>query len=61
MKSDMLGSFDNVLIHNTIFQGIDDERLECTGFQFQELEEAVIKIYKVKYIKASSLVELPLS
>ena len=59
----MLGSFDNVLrIHNTIFQeGIDDERLECTGFQFQELEEAVIKIYKVKYIKASSLVELPLS
>ena len=60
MKSDMFYNFDNVLnIHNTIIQGIDDEQLEGSGFQFHESEEVVIKLYKVKDIKASSWVQLP--
>ena len=33
--------------------------MEASGFQFQYIEEAVVEIYKVTDIKASSWVELP--
>ena len=36
-----------------------DEELESSGFQFQYIEEAVVEIYKVTDIEASSWVELP--
>ena len=56
----MFYNFDNVPnIHNAVIPGIDDEQLEGSGFQFQEIEEAVIEVYKVNDIKASSWVELP--
>ena len=35
------------------------KELEASGFQFQYKEEAVVEIYKVTDIKASSRVELP--
>ena len=45
--------------HNTLMQKLDDEQLEGSGFQFQEIEEVIIEIYKVNDIQASSWVELP--
>ena len=60
MKSDMFYIFNNVLdIHSTIIQGIDDEHLEGSGFQFQKNEEFVIKMNKVNEFQASSHIELP--
>ena len=44
--------------HNTIMQKLDDEQLEGSGFQFQKIE-VILEIYKVRYIQASSWVELP--
>ena len=46
-------------VHNTLVQKLDDEQLEGSGFQFQEIEEVIIEIYKVIDIQASSWVELP--
>ena len=45
--------------HNTLMQKLDDEQLEGSGFQFQEIEEVILEIYKVKDIQASSYIELP--
>ena len=46
-------------VHNSLVQKLDDEQLEGSGFRFQEIEEVILEIYKVKDIKASSWVELP--
>ena len=46
-------------IHNKLMQKIDDEQLEGSGFQFQEIEEVILEIYKVRDIQASSYIELP--
>ena len=40
-------------------QKIDDEQLEGSGFQFQEIEEIILEIYNVNDIQASSYIELP--
>ena len=45
--------------HNTLLQKLDDEQLEGSGFQFQEIEEVILEIYKVNDIQASSYIELP--
>ena len=45
--------------HNTLIQKIDDLQLEGSDFQFQELEEVILEIYKVRDIQASSYIELP--
>ena len=45
--------------HNTLLQKLDDEQLEESGFQFQEIEEVILEIYKVNDIQASSYIELP--
>ena len=44
---------------NTLIQKLDDEQLEGSGFQFQEIEEVILEIYKVNDIQASSYIELP--
>ena len=44
--------------HNTLMQKLDDEQLEGSGFQFQEIE-VLLEIYKVNDIQASSYIELP--
>ena len=44
---------------NTLMQKLDDEQLEGSGFQFQEIEEVILEIYKVNDIQASSYIELP--
>ena len=45
--------------HNKLMQKIDDEQLEGSGFQFQEIEEIILEIHKVNDIQASSYIELP--
>ena len=45
--------------HNTLMQKLDDEQLEGSGFQIQEIEEVILEIYKVNDIQASSYLELP--
>ena len=45
--------------HNTLMQKLDDEQLEGSGFQFQEIEEVILEIYKVNDTQASSYIELP--
>ena len=45
--------------HNTLMQKLDDEQFEGSGFQFQEIEEVILEIYKVNDIQASSYIELP--
>ena len=40
-------------------QKIDDEQLKGSGFQFQEIEEVILEIYKVRDIQASSYTEFP--
>ena len=39
---------DSYSIHNTSIQNLDDEQLEGSGFQIQEIEEGVLKIYNIK-------------
>ena len=39
--------------HNTLMQKLDDEHLEGSGFQFQEIEEVILERYKVNDIQAS--------
>ena len=46
-------------VHNILMQKLDDEQLEGSGLQFQEIEEVILQIYKIKYIQDSSWVELP--
>ena len=45
--------------HNTLMQKPDNEQLEGSGFQCQEIEEVILEIYKVNDIQASSYIELP--
>ena len=40
-------------------QKLDDEQLEGSGFQFQEIEEVILEIYKVNDFQASLYIELP--
>ena len=46
-------------VHNTFMQELDDEQLEGSGFQFQEIEEVIFEIHEVNDIQAFSWVELP--
>ena len=46
-------------VHNSLMQKLDDEQLEGSGFQFQEIEDVILEIYKVNDIQASSYIELP--
>ena len=46
-------------VHNSLIQKLDDEQLEGSGFQFQEIEEVILEIYRVNDIQASSYIELP--
>ena len=60
IKSDLI--FNNSMqqeIHNKLMQKIDDEQLEGSGFQFQEIEGVILEIYKVRDIQESSYIELP--
>ena len=41
-------------VHNFLMQKLDDEQLEGSGFQFQEIEEGILEIFKVIDIQASS-------
>ena len=50
-------SNEDITIHNTLIQKLDEEQLEGSGFVFQYMEEAVLEIYKVNDIKASSYIE----
>ena len=45
--------------HNNLIQKLDNEQLEGSGFQFQDIEEVISEIYKVIDIQASSYIELP--
>ena len=45
--------------HHTLIQKIDSLQLEGSGFQFQEIEEVILEIYRVRDIQASSYIELP--
>ena len=44
-------------VHNLLMQKLDDEQLEGLGFQFQEIEEVTLEIYKDIDIQASSFIE----
>ena len=46
-------------IQNKLMQKLDDEQLEGSDFVFQEKEEVILEIYKVRDIQASSYIELP--
>ena len=46
-------------VHNSLMQKLDDEQLEESGFQFQEIGEDILEIYKNVDIQASSYIELP--
>ena len=60
IKSDLIyNNSTQQEIHNKLMQKIDDEQLEGSGFQFQEIEEVSSEIYKVRDIQASSYIELP--
>ena len=60
IKSDLLyNNSTQQEIHNELMQTIDDEQLEGSGFQFQEVEEVLLEMYKVRDIQASSYIELP--
>ena len=45
-------------VHNSLIQKLDDDQLEGSEFQFREIEEAILQIYKVRDIQASSWVKL---
>ena len=60
IKSDLIyNNSTQQEIHNKLMQKIDDEQLEGSGFQFQEIEEVILEIYKVRDIHASSYNEIP--
>ena len=60
IKSDLLyNNSTQKEIHNKLMQKIDDEQLKGSGFQFQEIEEVILEIYKVRDIQASSYIEFP--
>ena len=59
IKSDLIYNHTQQDTHNTLMQKLDDEQLEGSGFVFQEIEEVILEIYKIKDIQASSYIELP--
>ena len=59
IKSDLIYNHTQQDTHNILIQKLDDEQLEGSGFVFQEIEEVISEIYKVKDIQASSYIELP--
>ena len=60
IKSDLIyNNSTQQKIHNKLMQKIDDEQLEGSDFQFQEIEEVILEIYKVRDIQASSYIGLP--
>ena len=60
IKSDLLyNNSTQQEIHDKLMQKIDDEQLEGSGFQFQEIEEDILEVYNVRDIQASSYIELP--
>ena len=59
IKSDLLLSNSTHQEIHKLMQKIDDEQLEGSGFQFQEIGEVILEIYKVRDIQASSYIELP--
>ena len=50
---------DHHTVHNTLIRKIEAEQLEGSGFEFQDITKAILEIYKIRDIKASSWVELP--
>ena len=46
-------------LHNILMQKLDDEQLEGSGFVLNGIVNAILEIYKVNDIQASSWVELP--
>ena len=60
IKSDLIYNTSIINnLHNTLMQKLDDEQLEGSGFQFQEIEEVILQVYKIRDIQASSYIELP--
>ena len=60
IKSDLLyNNSTQQEIQNKLMQKIDDEQLEGSNFQCQEIEEVILDIHKVRDIQASSYIELP--
>ena len=59
IRSDLIYNYTIANLHNTLMQKFDNEQLEGSSFQFQEIEEVILEIYKVNYIQASSWIELP--
>ena len=59
VKSDLTYNHMQQDLHNSLLQKLDDEQLEGSGFQFREIEEVILEIYKVNDIQAPSWVELP--
>ena len=52
IKSDLIyNNSTQQEIHDKLMQKIDDEQLEGSGFQFQEIEEVILEIYKVRDFK----------
>ena len=47
VKSEMNCNYSNENVHNTLIQTLDDEQLEGSVFQFQEIQEVKIEILKV--------------
>ena len=59
VQSDLMYNLTIENVHNLLMEKLDDIQLEGSGFQFQEIEEVILQIYKVNDIQASSWVELP--
>ena len=55
----MFYNSDKINIHETLIEKLDDEESERSGFKFQYIEEAIVDIYKVTDVIASSYIELP--
>ena len=59
MNSDINYKISNENVHKRLIQNLYDERLERSGFQFQEKQEVILEIHKIIDIKASLYIELP--
>ena len=59
IQSDLIYNHIQQDVHLSLLQKLDDEQLEGSGFQFQEIEEVILEIYQVRDIQAPSYIELP--
>ena len=59
IKSDMLYNYTPTDFHNSLMQQVDDEQLEGSGFQFEGIKVAILEVYKIRDIQASSYIPLP--